>query len=136
MPNKSKRSGSGRCADMTDDLKDTTTTEAVAEDWAKVKLPPRLTGLPMAVWITENDGYPHDVRVKVSTLRGGRGSWRTAPLIAVRPQPHEIVPGSLPAADVALVSRWIDLNQDVIIDYWNGVIDFDEVKPRLQQVQP
>ena len=121
---------------MADDLKDTTATEAVAEDWAKVKLPPRLTGLPMAVWITENDGYPHDVRVKVSTLRGGRGSWRTAPSIAVRPQPHEIVPGSLPAADVALVSRWIDLNRDVIIDYWNGVIDFDEVKPRLQQVQP
>jgi hypothetical protein len=121
---------------MTDDLKNTTTTEAVAEDWAKVKLPPRVTGLPMAVWITENDGYPHDVRVKVSTLHGGRGSWRTAPSIAVRPQPHEIVPGSLPAADVALVSRWIDLNRDVIIDYWNGVIDFDEVKPRLQELQP
>jgi hypothetical protein len=77
-----------------------------------------------------------DVRVKVSTLHGGRGSWWTAPSTAVRPQPHEIVPGSLPAADVALVSRWIDLNRDVIIDYWNGVIDFDEVKPRLQQVQP
>ena len=136
MPNKSKLSGSGPYADMTDDLKDTTATEAVAEDWAKVKLPPRLTGLPMAVWITENDGYPHDVRVKVSTLHGGRGSWRAAPSIAVRPQPHEIVPGSLPAADVALVSRWIDLNRDVIIDYWNGVIDFDEVKPRLQRVQP
>ena len=75
---------------MTDDLKDTTATEAVAEDWAKVKLPPRVTGLPMAVWITENDGYPHDVRVKVSTLHGGRGSWRTAPSIAVRPQPHEL----------------------------------------------
>jgi len=42
----------------------------------------------------------------------------------------------LPAADVALVSRWIDLNQNVIVDYWNSVIDFDEVKPRLQQVQP
>jgi hypothetical protein len=42
----------------------------------------------------------------------------------------------LPAADVALVSCWIDLNRDVIIDYWNGMIDFDEVKPRLQQVQP
>jgi hypothetical protein len=73
---------------------------------------------------------------KLSTLHGGRGSWRTAPSIAVRPQPHEIVPGSLPAADVALVSRWIDLNRDVIIDYWNGMIDFDEVKPRLQLVQP
>ena len=136
MPNKSKRPESGRCADMTDNLKDTTTTEAVAEDWAKVKLPPRLTGLPMAVWITENDGYPRDVRVNVSTLHGGLGSWRAAPSIDVRPRPHEIVPGSLPAADVALVSRWIDLNRVVIIDYWNGVIDFDEVKPRLQQVQP
>jgi hypothetical protein len=51
---------------MTDDLEDTTTPEAVAEDWAKVKLPPRLTGLPIAVWIAENDGHPHDVRVKVS----------------------------------------------------------------------
>jgi hypothetical protein len=122
--------------DMTDDLKDTSATEAVAEDWAKVKLPPRLTGPPMAVWITENDGYPHDVRVEVGTLHGGRGSWRTAPSIAVRPRPHEIVPGSLPTADVALVSLWIDLNRDVIIDYWNGMIDFDEVKPRLQQVQP
>jgi hypothetical protein len=94
MPNKSKRSGSAGYADMMDDLKDTTATEAVAEDWAKVKLPPRLTGLPMAVWITENDGYPHDVRVKVSTLHGSPGSWRTAPWIAVRPAPHEIVPGT------------------------------------------
>src|SRR6516165_9161895 len=121
---------------MTDNLKDTITTQAVAEDWAKVKLPPRLTRLPMAVWITENDGYPHDVWVKVSTLHVGGGCWRSAPSIAVRPQPHKIVPGSLPAADVALVSRWIDLNPDVIIDYWNGVTDFDEVKPRLQHVQP
>ena len=82
------------------EVKDTTTTESVSEDWAKVKLPPRLTGLPMGVWITGNDGYPQDAQVKVSTLRGGRGSWRTAPSIAVRPQPHEIVPGSLPAADL------------------------------------
>ncbi len=90
----------------------------------------------MTVWITENDDYPHDVRVKVSTLHGDRGSWRTAPSMAVRPQPHAIVPGSLPAADVALVSRWIDLNRDVIIDNWNGVIDFDAVTPRLHQVKP
>ena len=40
------------------------------------------------------------------------------------------------SAEVALVSRWIDLNRDVIIDYWNGMVDFDEVKPRLHQLQP
>jgi hypothetical protein len=26
-----------------------------------------LTGLPMTVWITENDSYRHDMRVKVGT---------------------------------------------------------------------
>jgi hypothetical protein len=104
------------------------------EDWAKVKIPPRLTGLPMAVWITEKDGYPHDVRVKVSPLHGGRGSWHTAPSIAVRPVPREVIPGSLPAADVTLVIRWIELNRDVILDYWNEVIDFDEVPGRLRRL--
>ena len=53
MPNKSKRSLGGCYTNMTDDLKNTSTMEAAAEDWARVNLPPRLTGLPMAVWITE-----------------------------------------------------------------------------------
>ena len=104
------------------------------QDWAAVKLVPDDTGLPMAVWITENDGYPHDVRVKVSTLHGGRGSWRAAPSVGVRPRPHEIVPGSLPAADVALVSRWIELNRDMIIDFWNGAITPRQVYPRLRKL--
>jgi len=104
------------------------------EDWAAVKLPLRLTGLPMAVWITQNEGYPHDVRVKVSLIHGGRGSWIEAPSLGVRPAPHEIVPGSLPPADVVLVKRWIVLNQDVIIDFWNGQIDFDEVGVRLEKL--
>lgn len=101
------------------------------EDWAAMKLPPGRTGLPMSVWITENDGYPHDVRVKVSPLHGGRGSWRNAPSIAVRPVPREIVAGSLPAADVALVGQWVVLNRDAIIEFWDGVIDVVEVTARL-----
>ncbi|MGH7031476.1 MAG: hypothetical protein ACREE9_04575 [Stellaceae bacterium] len=104
------------------------------EDWASVKRLPHQTGLPMAVWITENDCYPHDVRVKVSTLHGGRGSWRAAVSIVVRPLPREIVPGSLPAADVPLVSRWIELNRAVIIDLWNQAITPDEAIARLQRL--
>src|SRR5260370_20433620 len=96
MPNKSKRSGSGRYTDMMDDLKDTSTTEAAAEDWAKVKLPPRLTGLPMAVWITENDGYPHDMRVKVSTLHGGCRSPAHAPSVCLATPAHAHIPGGVP----------------------------------------
>jgi len=102
-----------------------TSLDELAEDWASVKRLPQQTGLPVVVWITENDGYPHDVRVKVSALHGGHGSWRAAVSMAVRPLPREIVPGSLPAADIALVTRWIELNRDVIIDLWDQAITPD-----------
>jgi len=53
------------------------------------KLPPRLTGLPMTVWIRPNEGFPHDLRVKVSRTHG-RGCWPYVASVAVRPQPREI----------------------------------------------
>ena len=112
----------------------------LAEDWAAVKLLPRHTGLSRAIWITENQGYPHDVRVKVSTLRGGRGLWPDAVPVTVRPSCVEVVPQGrrpqLSVADLALVCRWVDLNRDVIVEFWDGVIAFDEVAPRLQQLSP
>jgi hypothetical protein len=104
------------------------------EDWGAVKRLPSQTGLPMAVWITENDGYPHDVRVKVATIHSGRGSWRSAVSIGVRPQPHEIVHGSLSAADLRAVGEWIMLNRDVIIEFWDQAITPDEAIARLQKV--
>ncbi|HEX3410307.1 MAG TPA: hypothetical protein VHT00_01200 [Stellaceae bacterium] len=113
---------------------DTVLEAEAREDWGAVKLLPRRTGLPMAVWITENEGYPHDVRVKVSPLHGGRGGWPAAASVGVRPAPHEIVPGSLSAADVAQVSAWITLNRDTIIEYWDGNIDFAEVAARLRSI--
>lgn len=107
--------------------------------WGAMKLRPEHTGLPMAVWITPNDGYQHDVRVKVSRLYGGGGSWtRDAVQVGVRPQPHEIVPGSLSAADAALVRRWIELNHQLIVDVWDGRVDAvaEEVYPLLHKLPP
>jgi hypothetical protein len=89
----------------------------------------------MAVWITQNDGYSHDVTVKVAIINGGRGSWRASPSMGVRPQPHEVRPGSLPAADVRLVARWIDLNRELIIEYWdNDQTRQQEVLARLRRL--
>jgi len=104
------------------------------EGWSMAKLRPFETGLPMTVWITENDHYPHDVRVKVSTIHGGRGSWRhDALFVAVRPQPRELVPGILPAADFRLVSEWIRLNHDTIIDFWDGKLSVTELPAHLRK---
>src|SRR6201987_3580777 len=104
------------------------------EAYAIAKLPPRLTGLPMAVWITPNEGFPHDVRVKVSRTHGGRGRWPDAASVAVRPQPREIVPGSLTVADIAVVGRWISLNQAMIVEYWDGSFDIDDVLQGLARL--
>jgi hypothetical protein len=109
--------------------------------WGAMTLPPARTGLPMAVWITPNDGYPRDVRIKVSRLHGGGGSWtRDAVQVAVRPQPREIVPrgrrASLSAGDFALICLWIELNRRLIVDAWDGKVDAvaEEVYPLLRQL--
>jgi hypothetical protein len=110
----------------------------LTEDWAAVKRLPDQTGLQRAVWITENQGYPHDVRVKVSRVRSGRGRWPDAVFVSVRPSCTEIVPSGrqpeLPTTDLSEVCRWIELNRDVIIDFWDGVITPDEAIPRLRKL--
>jgi hypothetical protein len=112
--------------------------DAVTEDWAAVKRIPDQTGLQRAVWITENQGYPHDIRVKVSRMRSGRGRWPDAVFVSVRPSCTEIVPSGrqpeLPTADLSEVCRWITLNRDVIIEFWDGVITPDEAIARLQKL--
>jgi hypothetical protein len=106
------------------------------ELYLMAKLVPRLTGLPMAVWVTQRDGYQHDVRVKVSRAHGARGSWPDAVPVAVRPTPRLVVAGSLSIADLNLVITWIRLNEAAIIDYWEEMIEIDEFLARLQLLPP
>jgi hypothetical protein len=109
-------------------------TNALDEAYLMAKLVPAETGLRMAVSITPDEGFHHDVRVKVSRIAGRRGRWHDAAPVAVRPQPRLVVPGSLPPADLAVVSRWIELNRAVIIDYWDGRLTTTEALPRLRRL--
>jgi hypothetical protein len=71
-------------------------------------------------------------------VRGGHGTWPDAVSVSVRPDCAEIVPpGRQPellAADLALVCRWVALNHDVILDFWDGAIDFLEAGTRLRRL--
>jgi len=44
----------------------------VTEDelFAMVNLVPRLTGLPMTIWVRPESGLPHDIRIKVNMTHG------------------------------------------------------------------
>jgi hypothetical protein len=87
-------------------------------------LSPKRTGLPFVVWISPKAGAPHDVRVKVS--KGPKVNPAELISVAIRPDVHVVGGGDMSADDLALLRKWLALNQDVIIKYWNGEIEFTE----------
>lgn len=95
-------------------------------------LTPRMTGLPMVVWVSHRGRARHDVRVKVQQTHGRRISLGNTASVAVRPAPH-LAAGQLSAADLRAVSDWIRLNEAVIVGYWDGTIDTGEL---VQQLRP
>src|SRR6266567_9286800 len=84
-------------------------------------LPPKRTGLPFVVWISPRAGVPHDVRVKVSKGPKVRSSELVS--VGIRPDVHVIAGGKMNGHDLALLKKWIELNRDVIVKYWDGDIE-------------
>lgn len=91
---------------------------------------PKHTGLPFVVWISYRGGAQHDVRVKVSpgpkALSSGMAS------VAIRPAVR-IVEGHMSGSDLELLTRWIELNRDVLVKYWDGEFD---TKDALDAIRP
>lgn len=87
-------------------------------------LSPKRTGLPFVVWISPKAGAPHGVRVKVSKSPKVHPS-ELVP-VAIRPDVHVVGGGNLSAHDLGLLKRWVDLNYDVIVKYWDGEIEYTE----------
>lgn len=86
-------------------------------------LRPEGIGLPFVVFISQKGGARHDVRVKVA--RGVKVRPSEMVTVAVRPEVR-VVRGRLDPHDLDLLTRWIELNKDVLIDYWDGVIEYTE----------
>ena len=110
-------------------LKEVATKEIAAEETAgqavfeMANLRPERTGLPFVVFISQRGGARHDVRVKLAS--GAKVHPSDMITVAVRPTPR-IIRGRLNRQEFDLVRRWIELNMDVLVDYWNGVIEYTE----------
>jgi hypothetical protein len=85
---------------------------------------PKRTGLPFVVWISPKAGAPHDVRVKVS--KGPKVHSSELVSVAIRPDVHVVSGGKMTAHDLALLKKWVELNHDVIVKYWDGDIEYTE----------
>jgi hypothetical protein len=87
-------------------------------------LSPKRTGLPFVVWISPGAGAPQDVRVKVS--KGPKVHPSGLISVAMRPNVHVAGGGNMSAHDLALLRKWVELNHDVIVKYWDGEIEYTE----------
>jgi hypothetical protein len=103
--------------------------EIAAEDGAgqasfdMANLRPQRTGLPFVVFISQKGGARHDVRVKLARAAKVRPSEMIT--VAVRPVPR-VIRGELSARELDLVREWIELNRAILIDYWDGAIEYTE----------
>jgi len=94
---------------------------------------PRMTGLPMSVWVSPRGNARHDVRIKVNMTHGRQMSIDNTAVVALRPVPR-VVAGRLSPDDRRLVYDWIGLNYEVILAYWDEEIETDELIDRLKRL--
>ena len=87
-------------------------------------LRPERTGLPFIVFISQQGGARHDVRVKVA--RGPRADPTQMVTVTVRPEPRVLPPDALSGEETRLIGAWIELNRQVLIDYRVGDIAYTE----------
>lgn len=103
-----------------------------AEDlFEMANLFPKHTGLPFVVWISYKGGARHDLRVKVS--QGPKALPSEMASVAIRPQVR-VVEGKMSASDLSALTRWIEINQDVLLKYWEGEIDTIDAVEGIRQV--
>jgi hypothetical protein len=104
-----------------------------ADTYEMANLYPRDTGLPMTVRVGPRGRARHDARVKVCRTHGDRMEGTNLAVVAIRPVP-QVVHGPLAQRDFASVAAWIALNQDALIDYWNGTLGTVEFAAKLRRL--
>jgi hypothetical protein len=103
------------------------------ESYAMANLSPRMTGISRHVFVSPRMGS-HDVRIKVSVAPGKNTLPVNCAVIALRPAVHHVAGPALAAGIMAEVERWVSLNIQPLIDYWDGNIDTGELFSALKSI--
>jgi len=93
---------------------------------------PKHTGLPFVVWISVRGGARHDARVKVSP----HPKVQPHELVSVAIWPEiRVVEGTISQEHLSALTEWIELNREMLLQYWNGDIDTVDAVSMIQKVQ-
>ena len=105
------------------------------ETYEMANLYPRDTGLPLTIWVSPRGRARHDARVKVCMAPGNRMDTFNTAVVAIRPEP-QLLKGELHARDFSPIARWIVLNRDALIGYWDGTLSTVEFIAQMQPLTP
>jgi hypothetical protein len=94
---------------------------------------PDSTGLPMTIWISARGYAQHDVRIKANQQDGNRMDPGNTAVVAVRPGPS-LLHGTLSTAQQAKLFDWVSRNEAILVELWEGSIDFVGFVTRMQKV--
>ena len=96
---------------------------------------PRRTGLPMTVWVSPRGRARHAARIKVNMAHGERMNIENTAVVRLQPTPR-VLSGKLSADDRVAIFQWIAMNEETLLDHWNGVIDGGGLIERLRPLPP
>lgn len=82
----------------------------------------RTTGLPFVVFVSQRGKAKHPCRVKVSKEPQ---TARFLASVSVN-NPIEVKDGEIPAEELEPLKKWILLNQEALLQYWDGGIQYTE----------
>jgi hypothetical protein len=108
-------------------------SKSAIDTYEMANLYPRDTGLPMTVWVSPRGRARHDARIKVCLTPGDRMDATNLAVVGIRPHAH-VVSGHLPSRDFVPVSKWIALNEEVLLGYWAGTLSTVELVTRLRRL--
>jgi hypothetical protein len=94
---------------------------------------PEDTGLPVTVWVSPRGGARHAARINVCRVAGNRMAPSNTVVVGIAPEPR-VIEGKLPAKYADPVSRWVTLNAEALLRYWNGEIGTGGLMRELRRV--
>ena len=97
----------------------------ILDGYAMTNLSPESTGLPFVVFIFQNLDDKHDLQIQVG--RSYKAWPNNTSTILIRPTVR-VIGGKrrFNAHEIALVTQWVELNREALIQFWDREIEYTE----------
>lgn len=90
------------------------------------------TGLPMIIYVSEKVTMRHGPRIKVQSNHATNLQKENLVTVTISDSPELF--GNLDNKDFNLVKKFIALNKDILIQYWETEIDTSEFIKKLKKI--